>query len=43
MCACILDRKAKVEILYNKEICHLQLKKYRFMRLSSMFYYKSVK
>ena len=30
-----------VEILYNKEICHLQLKKCRFTRLSSKFYYKS--
>ena len=30
-----------LEILYNKEICHLQLKKRRFIRLSSKFYYKS--
>ena len=33
--------KAELEILYNKEICHLQLKKCRFIRLSSKFYYKS--
>ena len=30
-----------LEILYNKEICHLQLKKRRFIRLSGKFYYKS--
>ena len=30
-----------LEILNNKEICHLQLKKRRFIRLSSKFYYKS--
>ena len=30
-----------LEILYNKEMCHLQLKKRRFVRLPSKFYYKS--
>ena len=30
-----------VEILYNKEICHLQLKKRKFICLSSKFYYRS--
>ena len=32
---------ANLEILYNIEICHLQLKKHRFICLSSKFYYKS--
>ena len=32
--------RQKLEIQYNKEICHLQLKKRRFIRLSSKFYYK---
>ena len=36
-----LTRRLKVEILYNKEICNLQLKKRRFICLSSKFYYKS--
>ena len=31
----------KLEILHIKEICHLQLKKRRFICLSSKFYYKS--
>ena len=31
----------RIEILYNKEICNLQLKKRRFIRLCSKFYYKS--
>ena len=31
----------KVEILYNKEKCHLQLKRCRFIRLFIKFYYKS--
>ena len=31
----------EIEILHNKEICHLQLKKRRFIRLSSKFDYKS--
>ena len=30
-----------LEILHNKEICHLQLKKRWFIHLSSKFYYKS--
>ena len=30
-----------LEILYNKEICHLQLKKCRLIRLPRKFYYKS--
>ena len=30
----------QLEILYNKETCHLQLKKCRFIRLSSKFYNK---
>ena len=29
-----------IEILHNIEICHLQMKKRRFIRLSSKFYYK---
>ena len=35
------EKEAPLEILYNKEICNLQLKKRRFIRLSSKFYYKS--
>ena len=31
----------QLEILYNKEICHVQLRKRRFIRFSSNFYYKS--
>ena len=31
----------RLEILYNKEICNLQLKKRRFIGLSSKFYNKS--
>ena len=30
-----------LEKLYNKDICHLQLKKRRFERLSSKFNYKT--
>ena len=30
-----------LKTLYNKEICNLQLKKCRFIRPSSKFYYKS--
>ena len=37
----IMSGRDEREILYNKEICHLQLKKRRFIRLSSKFYYKS--
>ena len=30
-----------LEILHNKEICHIQPKKSKFIHLSSKYYYKS--
>ena len=34
-------KQQTLKILYHKEICNLQLKKRRFIRLSDQFYYKS--